>query len=49
MQLSTLPEDNYEQLKAKRIALMAKHNNLTRELLALDVQLNKLKPRKTIR
>jgi hypothetical protein len=36
-------------LKARRIALMAKHNKMTRELLLLDVQIKQLSKRKGIR
>jgi hypothetical protein len=51
MQLDTLSNSNelYQQLTAKRIALMARHNLMTRELLALDVQIHALKPRKARR
>ena len=43
-QLTTTLPNNYEQLKAKRASMMARHNNLTRELLALDVQINQVSP-----
>lgn len=47
--LTQLPEPELPVLKARRIALMAKHTRMTKELLLLDVQIKQLSKRRVSR